>query len=66
MTKEILIVQVRDGYRLAYGYLRLALLLSLGEEVLVEVWGAGPASVVKSAEGLRVLRAGQTSCPLFG
>lgn len=64
MSPDILIVREGDGYRLLHGHLRLANVLLLSDEVVVEVKGEGEVKIVKTRNGYVVGNKGQR-LPLY-
>jgi hypothetical protein len=54
MCAEVVLVQDGAGYRVVFGYLRLAAIMSASNELLVDVKGGGKALVLKTQNGLLV------------
>jgi hypothetical protein len=54
MSSDVLIIREGNGYRVLFGYLRLAAVLSMANEVLVDVKGEGKAKIIKTPMGLLV------------
>ena len=65
MNPDILIVRDNDGYRVLHGHLHLASVLSMSDEVLVDVPGGGKVKIVKARHGLLAKRDSQPM-PLHG
>ncbi len=54
MQSEIIIVREEHGYRILYGHLRLAGVLSTAGEADLDIKGEGKVKVVKTSSGLIV------------
>jgi hypothetical protein len=65
MHADILIVRDGEGYRVLFGHLRLATVLSMSREVCVDIKGEGKASIIKTSSGLIVDKDSQ-QLPLLG
>lgn len=65
MSPEILIVRDNDGYRVLHGHLRLASVLNMSNEAMVDASGEGKVRVVKTCEGILIGEENQR-LPLLG
>ena len=54
LSPDILIIRYNDGYRVLHGHLRLASVLSMSDEVLVEAKDEGKVTVIKTRTGFLV------------
>lgn len=54
MNDKIVMVREAAGYRVLFGHLQLAGMLSMANEALVDVKGEGRLKVIKAAGGLFV------------
>jgi hypothetical protein len=59
MSPDIVIVRDGEGYRVLHGHLRLATVLSLRNEVFVDVKDEGKVRIVKTRNGYFVGKDGQ-------
>lgn len=59
MSPDILLVRDGDGYRVLHGHLRLASVLSMRNEVLVDVKGEGKVRIVRTGNGYFAGKDGQ-------
>jgi hypothetical protein len=54
MSDKIVIVREAAGYRVLFGHLQLAGMLSMANEALIDVKGEGRLKIIKAAGGLFV------------
>jgi hypothetical protein len=54
MCADVVLARDGAGYRVVFGYLRLAAVMSSSNELLVDVKGDGTALVLKTPDGLLV------------
>lgn len=54
MSPEILLVRNGDGYRVLHGHLRLASVLSIAGETIVDASGEGKVRVIRTPGGILV------------
>jgi hypothetical protein len=59
MSPDILIVRDGDGYRVLHGHLRLASVLGVRNEVVVDVRDEGKVRIVRTGNGYFVGKDGQ-------